>query len=290
MAAGKRFYIESSENEKALVIDRGEFDRMAAQSAQEAGVRLKEGCHVAQGEYEANCIIGADGPNSSVARHFGFSKIREYVICAQADYEFDCEDRHKVQAYLSPSRFPGFFGWAIPNGDGTAKIGMGGRLPCDIKKRFEAFTGELGLGGKKPEKYMSAIIPISMREKTGMESSGKKVLLAGDAAGQVKATTGGGIFFGSQCGRLAGKNCENPAGYEIAWRAKYGADLQLHRHIYNSMHTLGHAGHEAFFLGAKALGAEKFLSRYGQMDLITKSFNMETVLNYIVGGNAAAQG
>ena len=289
-AADFRFDIQAAEGDKAHVIDRGAFDVLAAQAAQSQGVRISTGDRVSAGQYKATNVIAADGPNSATARHFNFPKMQKHVICCQAEYEFDCDDTHKVQAYLSPSRYPGFFGWAIPNGDGSAKIGMGARLPHNISASFAAFTKRLGLEGKKSEGFLSAVIPISTRAKTAGRFGHTNVLLVGDAAGQVKATTGGGIFFGASCGRAAGANFENPQAYERAWRGAYGAELAAHAAVYDAMHSLGIVGHHMFFAGAKIFGAEKFLSKYGQMDMITKTFSLRNFTQYLLADSKVPKG
>lgn len=64
------------------------------------------------------------------------------------------------------------------------------------------------------------------------------MLLVGDAAGQVKPTSGGGIYTGGMCARIAGKiaGCAALAGqttrqtlaeYERCWRSEIGGELRF---------------------------------------------------------------
>jgi digeranylgeranylglycerophospholipid reductase len=99
-----------------------------------------------------------------------------------------------------------------------------------------------------------------------MHKNGYNVLLAGDAAGQVKATTGGGIFFGAQCGLIAGRNSEKPEVYEREWKRKFGLDLALHRHFRTLLDVGGGEPHPLFLTSAKALFFEDLLSERGKMD------------------------
>ncbi|MFA5105529.1 MAG: geranylgeranyl reductase family protein [Candidatus Micrarchaeia archaeon] len=280
--AGKeRFEIRAQEGEKAHLIDRGAFDSLACESAVGQGARLSLSDHVGPGKYAAGCIIGADGPNSTTATVFGFPRIRNFVITMQADFEMDVEDARMVTAFLDKQDFPGFFGWVIPKGDGSAKVGMGARLPSDIKKRFDSFQKRLGIDGKKPENLVAAIIPVEMRKRTAMEKGGRKIMLAGDAAGQVKATTGGGIYFGASCGRLAGLYYNEPARYEAEWQSQYGNDLSMHGWIYQAMHGFGGRHHSAASRMLKCLGAENFLGRFGEMDKVSKTFNLKNIARHI---------
>jgi flavin-dependent dehydrogenase len=64
------------------------------------------------------------------------------------------------------------------------------------------------------------------------------VLAVGDAAGLVKPTTGGGIFYGLISGSLAAESMDaclrrdrladsDLRGYEASWRARLGADIRV---------------------------------------------------------------
>ncbi len=83
-------------------------------------------------------------------------------------------------------------------------------------------------------------IPINTVERT----YGKGTLIVGDAAGQVKATSGGGVYPGLMCAKCAikaikdalelGDYSENVLrGYETCWRNGIGKELKyasyLHR-------------------------------------------------------------
>ncbi len=280
-AGGQRFDIKAEGGEKAHLIDRQAFDTLACEAAQLEGAKLVLSDHVTAKNTMSNCIIGADGPNSAMAAGFGFPKIRNFVITMQADFEMDVEDRKKVAAYLDNEAFPGFFGWVIPKGDGSAKVGLGAKLPCDIRKKFSDFQKRLGITNAKNENPVSAIIPVKMRKITGMEKNGKKIILCGDAAGQVKATTGGGIYFGASCGRLAGLHFNDPAKYQSEWVSQYGYDLGMHGWIYGAMHGFNGAHHSSTSQLLKIIGAESFLARFGEMDRITKTFHMTNFLKFV---------
>jgi flavin-dependent dehydrogenase len=78
------------------------------------------------------------------------------------------------------------------------------------------------------------VVPIMPLATTYAE----RVLAVGDAAGQVKSTSGGGIYFGMLSAELAADTVaeafrggtfgrEALAGYEKQWRARLGLDLKL---------------------------------------------------------------
>ena len=262
--AGKHEFSIAPKNEPAVLVSRGELDRLAAERFAGEGGKLQLGKRVAR-NFQSRCIIGADGPASSVADHFGFPKISSFVASMQGNYRHSCEDAHQAEIYLSSRDFPGFFGWAIPMNEEEAKVGIGVALPRHPLKYYKRFVASLGIT-TKPANEFAAVIPTSVRKKTIMKKGGCSILLAGDAAGQVKATTGGGVFFGAQCGLLAGKYCGESEEYEREWKRKYGLDLALHRHLRTLLDVGGGSPSPLLLSMAKAFFFEDLLSEKGKMD------------------------
>ena len=216
----------------------------------------------------------------AVADCFGFPKISSFVASMQGNFRFASRDPHQTAIYLSARDFPGFFGWVIPINEYEAKIGVGVSLPDHPLKYYRRFLARLGVPSK-PSYEFAAVIPTSVRKKTAAKKSGYNVLLAGDAAGQVKATTGGGVFFGSQCGFLAGKYSDDPQKYEQEWRRKYGLDLALHRKFRTLLDFGSGQPHPIFLSAAKAMFFEDLLSEHGQMDRVGGFFEPGLPLSYL---------
>ena len=264
VCGGEEFRIAPA-SETAVLVSRQEFDSLAAEKFVQEGGRLELGRKVSR-DFSAGCIIGADGPASSVAERFGFPKIGSYVASMQGDFQYGCEDAHCATLYVSSRDFPGFFGWVIPKNEGEAKIGIGVSLPRHHPiAYYRRFLARLGVRGK-PSREFAAVIPTSVRAKTAMRDGKRCVLLAGDAAGQVKATTGGGVFFGASCGMIAGRLASEPEKYEREWRAQYGLDLMLHRKLRTALDFAGGEPPRALVGAAKALFFDELLSREGKMD------------------------
>lgn len=246
----------------AYVIGRAHFDLLCAQAATDAGAQIKTGERIG-GNYQSDTIIGADGPASGVARHFSFPRQPHFVSTFQGQFKYACPDPHSVEVYLS-SDFPGFFGWAIPQDEATALIGAGVRPPNSSKRAYDSLVRMLG--SPRELSCSGFTIPTAVRPKTAGIFGGKKVLLAGDAAGQVKATTGGGIYFGASCGRLAGQLCHSPADYEREWRRRHYPDLLIHRALRLWLDSAPRKLTEISFAAAKSLRIGQFLSAEGHMD------------------------
>ncbi|VVC01304.1 Digeranylgeranylglycerophospholipid reductase [uncultured archaeon] len=264
---GRQEFVIAPKEEVAVLVSRCHLDQLAAAEFERQGGRLQAGKKVAR-NFSSRSIIGADGPASSVADCFGFPKIQSFVACMQGNFRHSCENPHQTEIYLSARDFPGFFGWVIPMDEEQAKIGLGVSLPCHPLEYYRSFLSTLGVSSA-PSHEFAAVIPTSVRRKTAMEKAGYKVLLAGDAAGQVKATTGGGVFFGAQCGFLAGKHSGDPSAYEREWKGAYGLDLALHSHL-RKLLNMGRGEPSPILLSAaKALFFEDFLSEKGKMDRLS---------------------
>jgi geranylgeranyl reductase family protein len=263
----------------AYACDRAAFDRLLASAAENQGAKVEYGKRI-EGSFTAGKIIGADGVNSATAEHFKFPKIKHFVSALKAEAEGDW-DEQIVQVFMSSS-FSGFFGWIIPRGKKRFEIGCGVELPGNPKKAFEQLLRDAAC--KNVKNQTACIIPIEAREKTAMRVGNARdsanrmdVLLVGDAAGQVKPTSGGGVLFGSWCAEIAGRTLD-PFRYELEWKAKYGKELLLHgaaRKILNrlddnSLTSLG-----------KRLGNKKvssFLESHGEMDIVSRML-LQLVLN-----------
>jgi flavin-dependent dehydrogenase len=237
-------------------------DRELAHKAEDEGADIRYGERV-DGSFHSSNVIGADGPLSSVASHFGFPRIKRFASTLQAIMPYRSEEHDMVEVFLSNSMFPGFFGWIIPQDEYTAEFGVGVETG-DVQSAWKAL-----LKLKKLEdsvKPNGAIIPLRMRDKTSMRNRSWNVILAGDAAGQVKATTGGGVVFGGNCAALAGKFATNPLRYEMEWRARFWPDLTFHGMVHRFFAKSPDESLSSLGKTFKKLNIDVYLSDYGHMD------------------------
>jgi flavin-dependent dehydrogenase len=107
--------------------------------------------------------------------------------------EVDFEDLNEVEIYLGSKVAPGSFAWAVPSKEGNARLGLTVKGPAglylkdflmhpSIKRRLKNAEFKVG--------YRPVGNGISQRTYCS------RILAVGDAAGQVKGTTGGGIYYG----------------------------------------------------------------------------------------------
>lgn len=121
-----------------------------------------------------------------------------------------------------------------------ANVGLGVRP--DLRRRplrasLDRFLSSRGL--RSARSPVGGYVPMSGPLAETMKGS---VLLAGDAAGQVLATSGGGIFTAMMCGYWAGKAAAlHTSGrgaleeYESWWRKSLGDPLERGRRLFESM-------------------------------------------------------
>ncbi len=266
---------------KAYVIDRAGFDRLAAEKYENEGGKIEKGSRISElGDFRSHVIVGADGPISTIARLFSFPKISSYASSWQGDYAYSSPDLSAVEVFFDQSWAPGFIGWVIPANEEEAKIGLGVTKKGDLPRAKKKFLEHLHLAKKKPHSQFSALIPLSVRKKTGGVFGNHHVVLAGDSAGQVKASSGGGIFFGASCGRLAGQLAGEPDEYERAWRHAYGTDLSMHHLLRSTLDVLPMWGLDAWLMAMQRTRLDQWLMAAGEMDQYSKMLSPKTLLTY----------
>jgi digeranylgeranylglycerophospholipid reductase len=164
--------------------------------------------------------ILATGTNYNIQKSLGILHPKKHLFGAQYELEIECDPEY-VEMYLN---VPGFFSWIIPAGD-NARIGLCTTInPVPYLEHFiKKLTKDNRIKDQKIIDRNYGIIPIyDPRLKTQF----KDISLIGDAAGHVKATTGGGIILGGIAAQYA---CEDD--YEKKWRKAVGRELYLHLQI-----------------------------------------------------------
>ncbi|MCL1811023.1 MAG: NAD(P)/FAD-dependent oxidoreductase [Methanomassiliicoccaceae archaeon] len=201
---GGRFEVRG-EGVKVLLIDRADLDRKLADNAADKGAEIRYGTKYSGhrisdkgvsisaggGETASRLIVGADGQNSKVAAAMGGNLPKEYVYGIQADVRRRPEHDDVMTLRVGSEYAPGFFSWEVPFGD-MMRVGLcmnagTGGSPNDHLKRL---LKTMGVEKEDVVTKYSGKIPLGGRPKT----YGERTLLIGDAAGQVKPVSGGGLY------------------------------------------------------------------------------------------------
>ena len=203
-------------------------------------------------------VIGADGALSAVAAGMGIKRNYIYTYQIRADYK--AEDDEIVYLYFSKEYAPGFFAWIIPEGERTARIGVGVNRG-NAGDAFKSFVAREGIKIGAQHKVQAGIIPIYDGQRI---VHGNKALI-GDAAAQVKATTGGGIIFGCKAAHILKEAVDRNdlALYQSGFERKYGRDMRLHKKIRG---MLDREDNDAIIRRLMDNGVPALIEKYGDMD------------------------
>ena len=250
--SGEHIRLEK-ETTQAYIVDRTAFDSEIARDAQLEGaeylmdskvVSVASGTdHVevkvrSRGQFESiegKTVVIASGFGTRLAQTLGFDDIKDFVMGAQA--EVQTNEINEVEVYFGSRIAPGFFAWLVPTSRGKALAGLLARRHTASYMR--SFLDDLSDQGKivSPEVDISyGGIPLRPLRKT----SADRVVVVGDAAGQVKPTTGGGIYYGLLCADIAADTLHQAlsngdfraralADYDRKWRQVLSKELMIGR-------------------------------------------------------------
>ena len=202
----------------AYMVNRDKFDHYLARQAVEAGAELHEGepvrefsvqgdrvaVETEQGRYEARCLVGADGANSIVGRAVRQMFPRHEIAAALVgsfsmdDKEIDGRLDGLLDLYFGIA--PMGYGWVFPHKDYCTVGVLGQASEFDAPpKVFSEFAAAQGMAVTRPQGHT---IPWGGIPRTVV---GKRVLLAGDAAGFADPFHSEGMAGAILSGKLAGQ-------------------------------------------------------------------------------------
>lgn len=206
--SGKSFF-EIGSKEKVYVIDRAGFDKFTATKARSAGVEfrlktrfssLKNDIVFAGGrKYKTKILVGADGPNSSVAKARKIKLPGNIVAGMQARVNGDFK-HDTVELHFGSGIAPEMFAWIVPENENIARIGL--LTNENPAKHFQKFIEKIAGKVKMQDKF-GDIVRYGLIEK----SCADKTILVGDAACQIKPFSAGGLVYGQIGAKYSGEAC-----------------------------------------------------------------------------------
>ncbi len=248
--SGRCFRLES-EKVQAYVVDRTSFDQAIAAKARASGASYFFSCRVtdiaigdegarvemlSRGSKEvfgARAVLLASGYRPRLTEKLGLGTIRHFLTGAQAEVEVN--DVREAEVYVTQQLAPGSFAWLVPNSTGRALAGaLSSHDARSLLKEFLLRRFRQGRIADPDTEIRRKPIPLGTLPYT----YGDRILVIGDAAGQVKPTTGGGIYFGHLGARMAAKvlgealSSDNLASanlslYQQQWRQRIGREIRL---------------------------------------------------------------
>ncbi len=203
----------------AHVVDRGEFDAELGVAARKAGatvllehrvtdirtvfggvaVTASEGSDLEPRTLTSRVVVVATGAGMPLLSKLGFNDIPAKLLGVQAELDLPAS---QVEVYFGHKWAPEGFAWIVPLGRRRSKVGLLCRR--DGPRVLERFLSRpdiaerIDINGPATE-IRTSVLPLGFLSK----SYADRVVVVGEAAGHLKPTTCGGIYYGMLTGEIA---------------------------------------------------------------------------------------
>ena len=235
---------------EAVVVDRAAFDERLADEAVRAGAELVRGSrvtavscedtgtsiHVAgQTPLRARSCVLACGGRYALHRQLGLSV--PSLLLHTAQRELPARTPGDVEVHFGSEVAPRGFAWVVPvwrAGRSFARIGVmaEAHAPSYFMRMVARIASRWGVDPESATPPRQKILPLSRISRT----YGDRFIVIGDAAGLVKPTTGGGIYYSLVSASLGAAvlgaalhegdvSAARLSEYERQWRARLESEL-----------------------------------------------------------------
>jgi len=287
-------------------VNRVLFDRYIAKMAEKAGahyfldsvvesVIIKNGFAKsvivrrgkADEKFSAKVVVDAEGISSKILRQAGLVAFNRRTLVKAVEAEVENVqglETDMVEVFLGRNYAPGFYAWLMPKGDGKAKVGLAAKNgnPRELLQRLmlkhptaskklrsakilQTSFHSITLGGPIPKTFTNGF------------------LVLGDAASQVKPTTGGGVIFGMTCAKIAAevayealrKNALSSdflCTYQSRCKKTLGSDVKFMLRIKKMLDALPDNKVDGTINFCAKIGLDKALQKFEDMDFQGRSF------------------
>lgn len=227
----------------AYVVSRSVFDKSLLHMAQRVGVDVFMEHRISKinkdsGAYTLECektvcsvkaVVIATGVDYDLHQALQLSTPPRFLSGSQIELSMKM-DTSCIEIHIGQAFAPGSFGWVIPAGKNASRIGV-----ITLKKGITWLETMLKKRLQIPDEKRNNELKIKPIAYGPAKKSVKgRIIAVGEAAGQVKTTTGGGIFYGLLCSEIAVekltknlKNNGNLNDYELTWRSTLISELDI---------------------------------------------------------------
>jgi geranylgeranyl reductase family protein len=251
----------------ACVVNRVKFDQGLRERAVKSGasIRLGTSCEEIQIKdthvnisisssetIKAKTVVVATGFNRKLSESLGLGSPSDYIQGAQTEVKM--EGVKEAQIYIGNDIAPGSFAWAVGLGDKGVRIGLTTKhnAPLFLKRFLEGF--HLRDRIKEKGEILSKTIPVGNLKRTYAD----RMVVVGEAAGLVKTTTHGGIYYGLISAQLAVKTLMEAfrsgnfgshimAKYEKCWKDQLGVEIKTGYRLRRFFSSLNDCQIDRFF-------------------------------------------
>ena len=267
----------------AFSVDRREVDMALAAQASTAGAEfaygiwrgdvvvdrsgitltgLQEG---ALWKVRARAVVFATGAKSALPARRALGLTRAAVCGAQV--EIPLASPPEMRVWLGHSLAPGGFGWVVPGRPGWSRVGV---LTREKPREALLQVARRALGSEAEGLLNGSVclhpIPAAPRHPTFAD----RAVSVGDAAGQVKMTTGGGVYYGLLAARIASEvladglaqgrlGAPHLQRYEELWQQVLGPEQEAGQLLRKLASSLPDDTLDALFRSAESRGLSRHL-------------------------------
>jgi len=274
----------------ANIVDRAAFDREMAETAKEKGAIYRFGSIVEKVDrdgdgvsvtvrsgtetlmFRAQSCVLATGFGFKFIKEAGLGEIKNYIQGVQLVAKM--EDVDRVEIYLGNNVAPGSFAWVVPCGEGWCKVGLlAAKRGGDLIRRLVESPSMNGRMKFWDGEIRASLIPLESLPKT----AGDRLLVVGEAAGQVKITTAGGIYYGLLCAKIAAGVLEKAfrvgdfsegtlREYDAKWRMLLELELRSGKALRKIFSKMSDRHIDSMIHLARADGIVPLVNRYFRFD------------------------
>jgi geranylgeranyl reductase family protein len=239
-------------------------------------------------------LVLATGAGMPLLKTLRFHEISERLLGVQTELGFDAE---RVEVYLGREWAPEGFAWVVPLGEGRAKVG----LLCDrdgpqTLRRFLSRPDVAARVSGPPGEIRCSVLPIGFLPR----SYDDRILVVGEAAGHIKATTCGGIYYGMLTGEIAADVLDRAlvenrldsgslASYEVRWRELLEKEIETGLKLRKSFRVVGDWGIERLMALARTNGIGDLIRDRADFDWhrdLIRTVLRHSTIGRILGGGA----
>jgi len=274
----------------ALVVDRQIFDKRLGELARAKGVEICLNTNVVtlsvkdkfvevslktpedESSVRAQIAVIATGVNFKLQTKLGLGGPKKVIKGIQTEVKI--KDLESLRLYFGSRVSSGFFGWAIPLMNGRTRIGVmtEGNALESLKNILSNFVT-----------YSDPGVEIEMIKKRGIafgaipKSHSERIIVVGEAAGQIKTTTGGGIYYGLIGAEIASEvvnkafekgnfEARTLSEYEEIWKKSLGKEIIFGEYFHRFYTKLEDSSIDKLFHAAKQDGLLPFIATKGKFD------------------------
>ena len=276
--------------EAAVVVDRHKFDGELGKTAAQNGAHIMLGSRVSSLSVKEDFVeaevktpnglkiinskiaVIATGVSFNLQTSLGMGRPKKIIKGIQV--EVQAEDVNQLQIYWGNKVSNGYFGWAIPLHDGRTRIGV--MTDGDAMEGLNNILKEVG-------QYTNICNDIGRIKRRGIsfgtisKSYSDRILAVGEAAGLVKTTTGGGIYYGLISAEMASNVIQEAfqktdfsakflSKYEKLWKKELENEIKFGEYFHKFYSKLSDSSIDTLFDAAKKDGLLSFISQEGKFD------------------------